>query len=258
MRVHSACALNILRNCMLHCLIAIGCLYIPRYTVHCIVKATLPWVCTVELSLHNVDLHGEWRGITDWNRRTHIIRFPVIILYHKMSRLTAEIHRDLTHKHSTLTQWQQLSIVCRACCCYWWWGEQDFIWKTWEGAGGNCNEEFGDLCVGKDDEVMEDEMDGSVANMGVKSNRGNRGRAPLFLTSALNCTVWSTSLPGRFTPGTITGTDWIGGWFGSRCCLNDEGNNTCWEWIQRADWGEELWELDIDDRQNWNRPPNKA
>ena len=29
------------------------------------------------------------------------------------------------------------------------------------------NEGFDDLCVGKDDEVMEFEMDGSVANVGV-------------------------------------------------------------------------------------------
>ena len=40
MPVCSACALHILTNCMLHCLIAID--YIPRYTFHCIVKVTLP------------------------------------------------------------------------------------------------------------------------------------------------------------------------------------------------------------------------
>jgi len=79
MRVCGACALNILRNCTLHCLIAIGCLYIPRYTVHCTVKATLPWLCTVQLPLHNVDLHGQWREITDWNRRTNVWRFTVIM-----------------------------------------------------------------------------------------------------------------------------------------------------------------------------------
>jgi hypothetical protein len=32
------------------------------------------------------------------------------------------------------------------------------------------NEEFGELCVGKGDEVMEGEMDGNVAFMGVKRN----------------------------------------------------------------------------------------
>ena len=33
-----------------------------------------------------------------------------------------------------------------------------------------CNEEFDNLCVGKDDEVMESEMDGSVTLMGLKRN----------------------------------------------------------------------------------------
>jgi hypothetical protein len=32
------------------------------------------------------------------------------------------------------------------------------------------NEEFGELCVGEGDGVMEGEMDGSVAFMGVKRN----------------------------------------------------------------------------------------
>ena len=58
MLVYSACALNILINCMLHCLIAIGSLYILRYTVHSIVKATLPSLCTVQLPLHNMNRHG--------------------------------------------------------------------------------------------------------------------------------------------------------------------------------------------------------
>ena len=79
MRVYSACALNILINCMLHCLIAIGCLYIPRYTVHSIVKATLPSLRTVHLPLHNMNRHGQWREITDCNRRTDGLRFTVII-----------------------------------------------------------------------------------------------------------------------------------------------------------------------------------
>jgi hypothetical protein len=79
MPVCSACALNILRNCMLHCLIAIGCVYIPQYTVHDIVKATLPWLCTVELRLHNLGLHGQWREITDRNGRTDVLWCPVII-----------------------------------------------------------------------------------------------------------------------------------------------------------------------------------
>ena len=43
------------------------------------------------------------------------------------------------------------------------------------------NEEFDDMCVGKNDEFGEGEMDGSVTCMGVKSNRGHRGRAPLIL-----------------------------------------------------------------------------
>jgi hypothetical protein len=50
------------------------------------------------------------------------------------------------------------------------------------------------LCVGKDDEVMEREMDGRVTYMGVKSKMGNRGRAPLILNlftkwrCVVNCT----------------------------------------------------------------------
>jgi hypothetical protein len=43
------------------------------------------------------------------------------------------------------------------------------------------NEEFDDMCVGTDDEFTEDEMDGSVTDMAVNSNRGNRGRAPHIL-----------------------------------------------------------------------------
>jgi hypothetical protein len=59
------------------------------------------------------------------------------------------------------------------------------------------NEEFDDFYVGKDDEVMEGEMDCSVTYMGVKSNRGNRGRAPLILNfgAKLYCVVNFTPRP---------------------------------------------------------------
>ena len=62
------------------------------------------------------------------------------------------------------------------------------------------NEEFDDLCVEKDDEFMEGEMDGSVTYRGVKSNRGNRGRAPLILNLALNATLRSTAHPAPLHP----------------------------------------------------------
>jgi hypothetical protein len=45
-----------------------------------------------------------------------------------------------------------------------------------------------------------------------------------FLTSALDGGEWSTSLPGRVTPGEIApplpGTHWIGGWVGPRTGLD--------------------------------------
>ena len=44
-----------------------------------------------------------------------------------------------------------------------------------------CNEEFDDLCVGKDNVVMDGVMGGNVTFMGVNVNRGNSGRAPFIL-----------------------------------------------------------------------------
>jgi len=42
-----------------------------------------------------------------------------------------------------------------------------------------------------------------------------------FLASALDGIEWSASRSGRFTPGEkATGTDWIGGWVGSRFGLD--------------------------------------
>jgi hypothetical protein len=47
------------------------------------------------------------------------------------------------------------------------------------------------------------------------------GIAPLFLTSALDTSKWSASLPGRFIPGErAPGTHWIGGWVGPRAGLD--------------------------------------
>jgi hypothetical protein len=44
----------------------------------------------------------------------------------------------------------------------------------------------------------------------------------IFLTSALDGGEWSTSRPGRFTPGERDpGTHWIGGWVGLRAGLDD-------------------------------------
>jgi hypothetical protein len=43
-----------------------------------------------------------------------------------------------------------------------------------------------------------------------------------FFTSALVGGEWSTSRPGRFTPGErAPGTHWIGGWVGLRAGLDD-------------------------------------
>jgi hypothetical protein len=44
----------------------------------------------------------------------------------------------------------------------------------------------------------------------------------IFLTSALVGGEWSTSRPGRFTPGErAPGTHWIGGWVDLRAVLDD-------------------------------------
>jgi hypothetical protein len=44
----------------------------------------------------------------------------------------------------------------------------------------------------------------------------------IFLTSALVGDEWSTSRPGRFTPGeSAPGTHWIGGWVDLRAGLDD-------------------------------------
>jgi hypothetical protein len=44
----------------------------------------------------------------------------------------------------------------------------------------------------------------------------------IFLTWTLARGEWSASRPGRFTPGErAPGTNWIGGWVGSRACLDD-------------------------------------
>jgi hypothetical protein len=48
---------------------------------------------------------------------------------------------------------------------------------------------------------------------------------PLFLTSALVGREWSTSRPGRFTPGERhPGTHWIGDWVDLRAGLDDLEN----------------------------------
>jgi hypothetical protein len=45
---------------------------------------------------------------------------------------------------------------------------------------------------------------------------------PPFLASAPVGGEWSTSRPGRFTPGEIApGTNWIGGWVDLRAGLDD-------------------------------------
>jgi hypothetical protein len=44
----------------------------------------------------------------------------------------------------------------------------------------------------------------------------------IFLTSAIVGGYWSTSLPGRFTPGErAPGTYWIGGWVDLRAGVDD-------------------------------------
>jgi hypothetical protein len=50
---------------------------------------------------------------------------------------------------------------------------------------------------------------------------GSGGIDLLLLTSALDGGEWSTSGPGRFTPGERSpGTNWIGGWMGPRAGLD--------------------------------------
>jgi hypothetical protein len=52
---------------------------------------------------------------------------------------------------------------------------------------------------------------------------GSGDIAPLFLTVAVNGGEWSTSRPGRFTPGErAPGTHWIGGWVDLRAGLDDQ------------------------------------
>jgi hypothetical protein len=47
-------------------------------------------------------------------------------------------------------------------------------------------------------------------------------RSTFFFTSALVGGEWSTSRPGRFTPGErAAGTHWIGGWVDLRAGLDD-------------------------------------
>jgi hypothetical protein len=43
----------------------------------------------------------------------------------------------------------------------------------------------------------------------------------VLFTSALVQGKWSASRPGRFIPGEIAGTHWIGGWVGLRAGLDD-------------------------------------
>jgi hypothetical protein len=50
---------------------------------------------------------------------------------------------------------------------------------------------------------------------------GGGGIVPPFLTWELDGSEWSASRPGRFTPGKgAPGTNWIGGWVGSRAGLD--------------------------------------
>jgi hypothetical protein len=50
---------------------------------------------------------------------------------------------------------------------------------------------------------------------------GGGGKAPSFLTSALDGSEWSASCPGRFTPGErAPGTHRVGGWVGLKAGLS--------------------------------------
>jgi len=82
-----------------------------------------------------------------------------------MSRLTAVINRDVTHKHSASTpvtaaqrcvSCVQLLLVVGRTGLY--------IVEVRNGRKKLRNEEFDDLCVRKNDEVTEGEMDGSVTD----------------------------------------------------------------------------------------------
>jgi len=67
-----------------------------------------------------------------------------------MLRITAVIDRDFNHKRSALTsvKWEEVGRCRRKL----------------------RNDVFVDVCVGKDDDVMEVEMDVCVTYMGVKRN----------------------------------------------------------------------------------------
>jgi hypothetical protein len=52
---------------------------------------------------------------------------------------------------------------------------------------------------------------------------GSGGMAPPFWTLALYGDEWSASSPYRFTPGQIASTTLsMGGWLGTRACLDTE------------------------------------
>jgi hypothetical protein len=56
----------------------------------------------------------------------------------------------------------------------------------------------------------------------MKAYEGVDVKNHIFLTSALSESEWSTSRPGRFSPGEIAhGAHWIGGWVDPRADLDD-------------------------------------
>ena len=60
------------------------------------------------------------------------------------------------------------------------------------------NVEFGELCVGKNDDILEIEMDVMLTFMGVKSKIGKRGRPPMIFNLG---TKWRFVV--NFTPRSL-------------------------------------------------------
>jgi hypothetical protein len=60
---------------------------------------------------------------------------------------------------------------------------------------------------------------------------GSRGITVPFLTSTLDEGGWSTSRPGRFTPGKKHGTNCTGGWVGPMAGLDE-----CWKFASSGIW----------------------
>jgi hypothetical protein len=132
-----------------------------------IVKLTAPWLCTVGLPLHTLDLHVQWREITDKQTDEYL----KLSAYHKRLGYVPNYRHGTEWRHNQgawKRLWQQYSALCHVDGCYWWWGEPEFrCEKVREGRRKCALSSFIDFCVAKDGEVMEVGMYCSVTSMGV-------------------------------------------------------------------------------------------